>query len=239
MADELRAKAEDHAERAADRAEREARKAVAARASAMVRQRMSQQKVAKADALRAEFAATKLGALFRGRQARAEVVEGRAREAERDLQEAAAAATSARAGATGALEEALARANAIQHDLRVAATEAAAMAGEDEPAAMAKADSALIAHGSLKAATAAAKEAAKIAAQLNRAEDELDRLIKRATHLRSYAIRQAKGTPGVVKKLQKELKYTDRTLIPKKQAEAAYLRGDLDELSKKMSVEGR
>lgn len=222
MADELRAKAEDHAERAADRAEREARKAVAARASAMVRQRMSQQKVAKADALRAEFAATKLGALFRGRQARAEVVEERAREAERDLQEAAAAATSARAGATGALEEALARANAIQHDLRVAATEAAAMAGEDEAAAMAKADSALIAHKSLKAATAAAKKA-KTAALLNMGVDEVARLKQRLSDLQHHLIREA--DPLDVKKLQAEKKKIKYSLLPEKQTEVARLRG--------------
>ena len=88
-------------------------------------------------------AATKIGALFRGRQARAEVEE-RAREVRRELekQAAEAAAASAREGAAAVLEETLARANAIEEtlaranaisrDLLVAAKGASKKAGEEQ-----------------------------------------------------------------------------------------------------------
>ena len=87
---------------------------------------------------------------------------------------------------------------------------------------MAKADSALIAHKSLKAATAAAKKA-KTAALLNMGVDEVARLKQRLSDLQHHLIREA--DPLDVKKLQAEKKKIKYSLLPEKQTEVARLRG--------------
>lgn len=154
------AMAREQREKEAERMERRAQNAARSRLRSFVRQRMLQQKVAAAEVAMAEAAATKIGALFRGRQARAEVEE-RAREVQRELERKAAdaAATSAGEGALAALEETLALANAISRDLLVVATEASKKAGDDEAAAKAEVQSAM---DTLQDLTAAAKKAKKV-----------------------------------------------------------------------------